>query len=169
MIIWLYDNVYGHVMMLCTWTCLFFLCLCTKSCVTSFPSVRVKNGIHVLKQHFCQIHQQYDGYILGLWLFKWFLFDEPLEFGYVPSIFQRQAVQQPAALFMNLGKFRLVKYDNLPRWMQEWNHSEGKEETGRGDQTATSRQRDFVWKIHMEWWDSLTIILWGNSWGYPAW
>ena len=51
--------------------------------------------------------------------------------------------------------------------MQEWNHSEGKEETGRGDQTATSRQRDFVWKIHMEWWDSLTIILWGNSWGYP--
>ena len=30
-----------------------------------------------------------------------------------------------------------------------------------------SRQRDFVWKIHMEWWDSLTIILWGNSWGYP--
>ena len=74
-----------------------------------------KNGIHVLKQHFCQIHQQYDGYILGLWLFKWFLFDEPLEFGYVPSIFQRQAVQQPAALFMNLGKFRLVKYDNLPR------------------------------------------------------
>ena len=35
-------DVHGHVMMLCTWTCFLFVCLCTKSCVTSFPSVRAK-------------------------------------------------------------------------------------------------------------------------------
>lgn len=39
--IYIYD-VHGHVMMLCTWTCFLFVCLCTQSCVTTFPSVSVK-------------------------------------------------------------------------------------------------------------------------------